>query len=115
MGASDHLDERLSLGGRAVVGETVVAGPRGSSIHAMPQEFGSYVGRVRQEVEARLGEFLEARAAEARSRGADVAAVADGVRQLTLRGGKRLRAVLLAAAYEACGGKGGSQSVAMAG
>jgi geranylgeranyl diphosphate synthase type I len=115
MGSSDHLDDRLSLGGRAVVGETVVAGPRGSSIHAMPQDFGSYVVRVRREVEARLGEFFEARRAEARGRGADVAAVAEGVQQLTMRGGKRLRAVLLAAGYEACGGEGGSQVVAMAG
>ena len=62
-----------------------------------------------------LGPWLDARVAEARGRGVDVGVVADGVRQLTLRGGKRLRAVLLAAAYEACGGERGAEAVAPVG
>jgi geranylgeranyl diphosphate synthase type I len=43
-----------------------------------------------------------------------VGVVADAVRQLVLRGGKRIRAALLVAAYEACEGKGGVEAVAPA-
>jgi geranylgeranyl diphosphate synthase type I len=53
--------------------------------------------------------------ADARRRGADVEAVAEAACQLTLRGGKRMRAVLLAAAYEGHGGAGGTSVVAPAG
>ena len=81
----------------------------------MPQEFGQYVVVVREQVEARLTAWFDARGAEARAQGPDVVTVADGVRQLTMRGGKRLRAVLLAAAYDACEGKGGSEAVALVG
>jgi geranylgeranyl diphosphate synthase type I len=41
--------------------------------------------------------------------------VADAVRQLVLRGGKRIRAALLAAAYEGCQGQGGVEAVVPAG
>ncbi len=78
----------------------------------MQAEFGPFVSRVREQVETRLAKWLEVRVAEARGRGRDVGIVADSVRQLALRGGKRLRAVLLAAAYEACGGEGGIEAVA---
>jgi geranylgeranyl diphosphate synthase type I len=83
----------------------------------MPSEdaFGRFVALVRGEVDARLAPWLEGRVALARSRGADVAAIADAVRALVMRGGKRMRAVLLAASYEACGGEGGSLAVAAAG
>src|SRR5260370_25074735 len=75
----------------------------------------AFVGRIKREVEGRLAAWLDDRVAEAQCRGADVLFVADAVRQLTLRGGKRIRAVLLAAAYESFGGEGGSQSVVPAG
>lgn len=78
-------------------------------------DFGVYVGRVRPSIEHRLAEWLDSRLEEARRRGGDVEAVAAAVRQLTLRGGKRLRAALVAAAYEACGGHGGAEIVACAG
>ena len=39
--------------------------------------------------------------------GPDAVAAIDALRSLCMRGGKRLRAVLVAAAYEACGGDGG--------
>lgn len=78
-------------------------------------EFGAFAGRVRSGVDARLAAWLETRVAEAAGRGADVEAVADALRQLAVRGGKRLRAVLVAAAYEACGGEGGAEAVTMAG
>ena len=81
----------------------------------MRQNFGDFVAQVRELVDSRLAPWLDARVSEARGRGIDVGVVADGVRQLTLRGGKRLRPVLLAAAYEACGGEGGVEAVAPVG
>ena len=80
----------------------------------MQSDFEVFAGRVRSQVEGRLGPWLHARVAEARAVGADAGAVAEAVRQLTLRGGKRLRPVLLAASFEACGGPG-SETVAMGG
>jgi geranylgeranyl diphosphate synthase type I len=77
--------------------------------------FGQFVARVRAEVDARLGAWLDARVAVARSRGSDVELVADAVRSLVMRGGKRMRAVLLAASYDGCGGDGGSLAVVAAG
>jgi mevalonate kinase len=68
------------------------------------ESFEEFVARVRADVDARLVSWLDARVTDASRRGADVGAVADALRQLVLRGGKRLRAVLAAAAYEACGG-----------
>jgi geranylgeranyl diphosphate synthase, type I len=77
--------------------------------------FGPYVERVRAAVDARLGPWLDARVAQARSSGSDVETVADAVRSLVTRGGKRLRAALLAASYEGCGGEGGLLAVVAAG
>jgi geranylgeranyl diphosphate synthase, type I len=82
---------------------------------AMVEEFSLFVSRVRGQVEPRLAAWLDARVAEARHRGEAIGIVANGVRQLALRGGKRLRAVLLAAGYEACGGQGGAEAVAPVG
>ena len=82
---------------------------------ASEDAFGQFVARVRAEVDGRLGPWLDARVTQARSCGADVETVADAVRSLVMRGGKRMRAVLLAAAYEGCGGEGGSVAVAAAG
>jgi geranylgeranyl diphosphate synthase type I len=77
--------------------------------------FAMFVTRVRAQVEGRLASWLDERVASATQRGAAVAAVADALRQLTMRGGKRMRPVLLAAAYEGCAGEGGCTSVAQAG
>ena len=82
------------------------------------ENFEEFVARVRSEVDASLSEWLEGRVVQAASRGPDVEAVADAVRQLVMRGGKRLRPVLLAAAFEACGGESdahGASVVARAG
>jgi geranylgeranyl diphosphate synthase type I len=73
--------------------------------------FEEFVSHVRAHVDARLAWWLERRVANARTRGADVGTVADAVRQLVLRGGKRMRAVLLVAAYVACEGKGSVEAV----
>jgi geranylgeranyl diphosphate synthase type I len=81
----------------------------------MPSDFELFVRSVRTQVEGCLAGWLEGRVAEARRRGPEVGAVAEAIRQLALRGGKRMRAVLLAAAYEACAGEGGAEAVAYAG
>jgi geranylgeranyl diphosphate synthase type I len=77
--------------------------------------FERFAGGVRARVDAVLAPWLAARVAEARHDGADAAAVADAVRQLVLRGGKRLRPVLAAAAHVACGGEAAASAVVMAG
>ncbi len=71
---------------------------------ATTEELEQFTARVRSQLERRLSPWLEDRIAEARDRGADVGAVAEAIGQLALRGGKRMRPVLLAAAFEACGG-----------
>jgi len=76
--------------------------------------FGQFVERTRVSVDGWLARWLAERVAVARGRGAEVEAVAVALSELVLRGGKRLRAALLGAAYEACGGEGGAQRVVAA-
>jgi geranylgeranyl diphosphate synthase type I len=71
-------------------------------MEAPAADLDSLAARVRAQVQEGLSAWLADRVAEARARGADVGAVAQAVMDLALRGGKRLRAVLLAAAYHAC-------------
>ncbi|MDP9002091.1 MAG: polyprenyl synthetase family protein [Myxococcota bacterium] len=92
----------------SIVGETGVRHMRRASI------FDQFLAEVRAQVDSRLAWWLEARVTQARARGTEISAVADAVRQLVLRGGKRMRATLLAAAYEGCQGEGGIQAVAPA-
>jgi geranylgeranyl diphosphate synthase, type I len=82
---------------------------------ARASDFAVFVGRVRPAVEQELAVWLDRRMDEARGRGADVEVVASAIRHLALRGGKRIRAVLAAAAFESCGGEGGPGNVALAG
>jgi geranylgeranyl diphosphate synthase type I len=98
----------------SVVGDPATGDGRCRGLVEQPT-FEHYVGGVRAQVDARLAWWLDARVAEARARGADIAAVAEALRQLVLRGGKRMRAALLAAAYEGCKGQGGAEAVAPAG
>jgi geranylgeranyl diphosphate synthase type I len=77
--------------------------------------FGRFVARVRSEVDAYLASWLAARIEEARARGPDVGLVADAMRSLVMRGGKRMRAVLLSAAYLGCSGAERTAAVAGAG
>ncbi|WP_394839181.1 polyprenyl synthetase family protein [Pendulispora rubella] len=72
-------------------------------------------GRVRPRVEAELEACLDAMLDRAQGYGPPVAATVAALRALVLRGGKRFRPILLAGAYEACGGEGGADRVAMAG
>ena len=77
----------------------------------MQDEYDLFVARVRSGTSDRLATWLQSRVAEARRRGADVEVVADAVAQLALRGGKRMRPVLLVAAYEGCEGQGSVDAV----
>jgi geranylgeranyl diphosphate synthase type I len=77
--------------------------------------FGPFVAHTRAQVDAWLAPWLAARVDEARGRGVAVEAVAAAGRDLVVRGGKRVRAALLAAAYQACGGPGGGDAVVAAG
>ena len=57
--------------------------------------FQSFAATARTRVEAHLGDWLGVRVEEARKRGAEVVVVAEALRELVLRGGKRLRPALL--------------------
>jgi len=81
----------------------------GEAVHLDGYE--QFVAQVRAAIDAALEPWLVARVSDARSRGADVGAVAETVRELVVRGGKRMRGVLLAAAYEGCAGVGGIGAV----
>jgi geranylgeranyl diphosphate synthase type I len=87
---------------------------QGNAAATMPNDFALFAARVRSSVEERLAATLERRITTARKRGPDVEAVAGALSDLALRGGKRMRCVLLAAAYEAHGGEGGIDVVAPA-
>jgi geranylgeranyl diphosphate synthase type I len=76
--------------------------------------FGQFVERTRVSVDGWLAPWLAAKVDVARGRGPAVEAVASALAELVLRGGKRLRAALLGAAYEACGGEGGAGHVVAA-
>jgi geranylgeranyl diphosphate synthase type I len=84
--------------------------------------FPELVARVRASVEARLSVLLDEAVGAMRPCGPDAVAAVDALRGLCLRGGKRFRPVLVAAANEACGGKalledggGASEPVVLAG
>lgn len=77
--------------------------------------FPAYAARVKPALDAALGRYLDGVTRSVAHLPEDVQATVDAVKDLTLRGGKRLRAVLLAAGYEACGGPGGPDAVVMAG
>jgi geranylgeranyl diphosphate synthase type I len=70
---------------------------------------------VRVAVDHELARFLDAHVARAATVGDAPRIIAEATRALSLRGGKRFRPALLAAAYEACGGEGGLSVVVLAG
>ncbi len=77
--------------------------------------FGAYAKRVRVELEAELERWLDQERSLARALHPEAGVVVDAMSELCTRGGKRFRAVLVAASYEACGGEGGSTQVVWAG
>jgi geranylgeranyl diphosphate synthase type I len=113
------------LEGQQTVGEATATGTTsaargGVAVEPFPSEaaadlFTAYARRARPGLEAALTRYLDRVTASVRHLPGDVQATVDTVRVLALRGGKRLRAVLMAAAYESCGGKGGPEAVVMAG
>jgi geranylgeranyl diphosphate synthase type I len=62
-------------------------------------DFTSLLDTVRPAIEARLGQLWDERLAALRRHPAEVTTMAAAAQELTLRGGKRFRAALLAAAY----------------
>lgn len=69
------------------------------------QVFAAFVAEVRGPLDAALGDWLAVRMEQARRLTPEAVPVADGVTSLTMRGGKRLRAALVAAAFVASGGE----------
>lgn len=70
-----------------------------TSLDDLGPDFAAVLARVRAAVEERLASLWADRLASLRRHGAEVTAMVDAARDLTLRGGKRYRAALLAAAY----------------
>lgn len=66
--------------------------------------FVALLGRLRPEIERRIGERFDTVAVRASAHGPQVAAMVDAARDLALRGGKRVRAGLIAAGWMAAGG-----------
>jgi geranylgeranyl diphosphate synthase type I len=79
------------------------------------ESFASLAATFKPLVEARLVGILDTHVARAAAHGAEIGAIIEAARALTLRGGKRVRAVLVAAAFQACGGEQGPSAVVMAG
>ena len=77
--------------------------------------FAAFATRVRADVDSELGARMSRAHTRAGAFGDRVGAVIGSLGDLVTRGGKRLRAVLVAAAYEACGGEGGASRVTNAG
>jgi geranylgeranyl diphosphate synthase type I len=77
--------------------------------------FANFLTSVRTSVDRELELFLREPVARAAGESKSTEAMAHAVRALTLRGGKRQRAALLAAAYLGCGGSGGADRVVMGG
>jgi geranylgeranyl diphosphate synthase type I len=89
--------------------------PPAISPDAGAKAFAAYAARVKPGLDVALAAYLERASASVAGLPRDVIATVEAVRDLSLRGGKRLRAVLLAAGYDACGGEGGADRVVMAG
>lgn len=70
------------------------------------QSFGGLLSDVRRRTDERLAHWLRPRVAAAAQISDDVGAAAAAVQDLSLRGGKRMRAALVAAGYVACSTSG---------
>ena len=69
--------------------------------HLGNNSFVVLLDHVRHQVDLLLGRLFETKLAEARPLGSDVVILVEAIRDLTMRGGKRLRPALLMAAYHA--------------
>jgi geranylgeranyl diphosphate synthase type I len=79
------------------------------------EAFFRYAARVKVGLDRALAEYLANARDAARALPPSVQVTIDAIQDLCMRGGKRLRAVLLAASYEACGGGGGPEAVVLGG
>lgn len=70
------------------------------ALHPLDATFVDMLHTVRTEVDARLGAFWRAKVEEVGRHGPDVRALAQAAMDLTMRGGKRFRAALVAIAYD---------------
>jgi geranylgeranyl diphosphate synthase type I len=66
--------------------------------------FRAMTGEVRVRLDEALASWLRPKVAEATKVSAEVGAAAEAIERLSIRGGKRVRAALVGAAYLACGG-----------
>lgn len=77
----------------------------------MTSAFGTMTREVRACLDDALAVWLRPRVAEATKVSAEVGAAAEAIERLSTRGGKRVRAALVGAAYVACGGPSWSDVV----
>lgn len=75
----------------------------------------SWMNGIRQQVDATLEAFLESKCAEAEQLSPLAIELVVEVRELTMRGGKRLRPIVMAAAHRAAGGGDGPGATVEAG
>lgn len=74
-----------------------------------PSAFLTTSGAVRARLDEALAAWLRPKTEAASRVSAEVSAAAEAVERLSLRGGKRVRAVLVGASYVACGGGNGAE------
>lgn len=82
-----------------------------SEVEARTRAFAEFLGGVKAAVEERLVKLLDARAAARASAGPEARDVLANARDLTLRGGKRYRAGMLAASYFAVASRHGDVDI----
>jgi geranylgeranyl diphosphate synthase type I len=92
-----------------------VSAPSSSSNRTPAACFEAHLAATRAAVDLGLLRAWAPRERRAKRLGGAVAAVTASAQALVMRGGKRLRAALLSAAYDATGGEGGPTTVVMAG
>lgn len=80
-------------------------------LEARARAFSDFLGAVKRAVEVRLVELLDARAEARANAGPEARTVLENARDLTLRGGKRYRAGMLAATYFAVASQRGAVDV----
>ena len=83
--------------------------------HSTPDLVGPFAEAVKKRVEARLGDVAREHLARAERASPEVKVVVGALFDLALRGGKRIRPLVLAASHVACGGERDSASVVDAG
>lgn len=77
--------------------------------------FTSFAGLVRARVETELVRIFDEETIAAKADGSSSAVVIDALRQITMRGGKRLRPALLGVGFIAAGGEADDRTIAVAG